>query len=281
MADPRTPVHELLRPHLKNGWNSAGLLAEFNRELDLLGAAKAAAKLPEIAPRPVETSLSFAQAQIDLDLLCLAFPANTRAGLTPWVDATRAACVRWGIDTFREVASFLANINVESRGLTALEENLNYSAQRMAEVWPGRYAVNPKAKVLVPNALAHSLARNPEKLASNVYANRMGNGPPESGDGWRFRGFGPKQLTGKDNQSAFATAMGMRVEDVPAYLRTPAGGMMSAGWFWKANDLDSKAATAGLADDRRAINGGITGLPEVERSFSRIIDELLRREREA
>lgn len=198
-----------------------------------------------------------------------------------WVEPTREACYRWGIDTFREVASFLANISVESAGLTILEENLNYSARRMAEVWPGRFAVNPKADVKVPNALAHSLANNPEKLANNVYANRMGNGPPASGDGWTHRGFGPKQLTGKSNQSAFAKAMGMLLSSVPAYVRTPEGGMMSAGWYWKTNNMDAKAATPGWKDDRIGVNGGTIGLPQVEVIADKVINELLRRERAA
>src|SRR3546814_5476386 len=99
------------------------------------------------------------------------------------------------------------------------------------------------------------------------------------GDGWKFKGYGPKQLTGRDNQTRFAEAMDMDVDDVPAFVRTPLGGMMSAGWFWKSHDLDAKAATPGLEDDRRAINGGTFGLPDVEAGFTRVIEELLRRER--
>lgn len=253
-------------------------------EMARLAAAKALAPpLPTVAPpKPaphINQDLSFAQRQIDIDLLCLAFPQNKRAALQQWVKPTQDACYRWGIDTFREVASFLANISVESAGLTRLEENMNYSARRMAEVWPGRYAIDPSAKVKIPNALAHSLAHNPEKLANNVYANRMGNGPPESGDGWRHRGFGPKQTTGKKNQQAFANAVGIPLADVPAYIRTPDGGMMSAGYYWKSNNLDAKAATPGWKDDRIAINGGTIGLPAVEDMADRIIEELLRRER--
>jgi putative chitinase len=288
MATPFNPLAQEVQRRLKARGHDLGTSGPNRDGIDGQAGDKTfsamLAELPDTTPHPVplkpaDTALSFAQRQIDLALLCIAFPQNTAAGLTPWVDATRNACVRWGIDTFREVASFLANISVESAGLTRLEENLNYSAKRMAEVWPSRYAVDPKAKVKTPNALANSLANNPEKLANNVYANRMGNGPPASGDGWRYRGFGPKQLTGKDNQSAFASAVGMRVEDVPAFLRTPEGGMMSAGWFWKANNLDAKAATPGVEDDRRAINGGVIGLAEVERIFGLLIDELIRREK--
>ena len=248
-----------------------------------LAAAKALTPIPKsvpIAPRPaprISQDLSFAQRQIDLDFLCLAFPQNKRKNLEQWVKPAQDACYRWGIDTFREVASFFANISVESAGLTRLEENLNYSARRMAEVWPGRYAIGGKA-ANGPNALAHSLAHNPEKLANNVYANRMGNGPPASGDGWRHRGAGPKQTTGKKNQQAFADAAGIPLADVPAYIRTPEGGMMAAGYYWKANNLDAKAVTPGWKDDRIAINGGTIGLAAVDAMADDLIEELLRRE---
>ncbi|AJA07478.1 hypothetical protein SKP52_02735 [Sphingopyxis fribergensis] len=249
-----------------------------------LFAAKAIAPAPVAPvvppPRPaphIDRDLSFAQRQIDIDFLCLAFPQNKRANLIQWVKPAQDACYRWGIDTFREVASFFANISVESAGLTRLEENMNYSARRMAEVWPGRYAIGGKASN-GPNALAKSLAHNPEKLANNVYANRMGNGPPSSGDGWRHRGFGPKQTTGKKNQQDFADAVGIPLADVPAYIRTPEGGMMSAGYYWKANNLDAKAATPGWKDDRIAINGGTIGLAPVEAMADDLIEELLRRE---
>ena len=229
--------------------------------------------LPAVYAKPISL--------IDATLLKIACPENGLAELDLWVEPTRAACKRWGIDMIREVASFLANIGVESRGLTRLEENLNYSAKRMAEVWPGRFAVNPKValKARQPNALAKSLANNPEKLANHVYANRMGNGPPESGDGWRHRGYGPKQLTGKTNHGLFAEAAGITLAEVPAYLQTRDGGMMSAGWFWFDNGMDALAATAGVEDDRQRINGGQTGVDDVRTRFNALVDELLRREK--
>lgn len=281
MTDPRTPIHDLLRPHLKQAWNVPSLLSAFNRELDLLGAAKAAAKLPEIALRPVDAPLSFAQAQIDLDLLCLAFPANTRAGLAPWVDATRAACVRWGIDTIREVASFLANINVESAGLTRLSESLNYSTEALIAKF-GRHRISVADAQRYGRNDSHPADQ--QALANILYGGEFGRkqlGNTQPTDGWDCRGFGPKQITGRANQTAFAEAMGMTLPEAQAYMRTPEGGMMAAGWFWKANDLDAKAATPGVEDDRRVINGGTFGLAEVEAGFDRIIDELLRRERTA
>lgn len=278
MADPRDPIFALLRPHLRNGWNEPGLIDAFNVELDRLGAPRAPAAVAVKPPAPA-ASMTFAQQQIDLGLLQLAFPANNAAGLAPWVAPTQTACVRWGIDTFREVASFLANINVESAGLTRLVESLNYSTDALiAKFSRARISIDD-AKRYGRNA-AHPA--NEEALANILYGGEFGRlnlGNTQPGDGWRFRGYGPKQITGRANQQAFATAMGMPLDQVPAFIRTPEGGMMSAGWFWKSHGLDAKAATPGVEDDRRAINGGVFGLADVERIFDLLIDELIRREK--
>lgn len=237
---------------------------------------------PPVEPKPVESAkLSFAQRQIDLDFLKIAFPAASAERLAPWVEPTRRACVKWGIDTYREVASFLANINAETNGLTTLEESLNYSCRALVAKF-GRHRIS--------EADAHRYGRcnghpaDQKALANILYggawgAKHLGNTQP--GDGWRFKGYGPKQLTGRHNQTEFAKAIGKSVDEIPAYVRTPEGGMESAGWFWKSNNLDAKAATPGVEDDRRAINGGTFGLPLVERIFDKLIDELLRREAEA
>lgn len=280
MTDPRKPIYDLLRPHLKNGWNDADLRDAFAKELDRLGVARAPAVI-EVKPPTPPADMSFAQRQIDLDLLQLAFPANNAAGLAPWVLPTQTACVRWGIDTFREVASFLANVNVESAGLTRLTESLNYSTDALIQKF-GRHRISVEDAKRYGRNRDHPA--NEEALANLLYGGEFGRknlGNTQPGDGWKFRGYGPKQVTGRANQTAFATAMGMQVEDVPAYIRTPEGGMMSAGWFWKSHGLDAKAATPGVEDDRRAINGGVFGLADVERIFDLIIDELIRRERAA
>jgi putative chitinase len=257
-------------------------VGRFNQAIDQVFVLAAAPESERAAPVAITTTaLPPVVEMIDAKLLKIACPENSEAELAAWVAPVRRACARWGIDTFREVASFLANIGVESRGLTRLEENLNYSAKRMAEVWPGRFAINPRAreKDRLPNALAKSLAHKPEQLANLVYANRMGNGPPESGDGWRHRGLGPKMITGARNHAALADGVGIELGEVPAYLQTKEGGMMAAGWFWKENNLDRYAATPGWADDREIINGGAIGLAEVSRRADAIIEELLERER--
>jgi putative chitinase len=219
------------------------------------------------------------QAMVDLDLLDLAFPANTRGNLVQWVDPTRAACVHWGIDTLREIASFLANINVESAGLTRLSESLNYSVEALIAKF-GRHRISVADAQRYGRSATHPA--NEQALANLLYGGEFGRkqlGNTEPTDGWDCRGFGPKQVTGRANQQGFADAVGMALPDAQAYMRTPEGGMMAAGWFWKTHGLDAKAATPGVEDDRRAINGGTFGLAEVEHGFNQLVEEMLRREK--
>lgn len=269
---------------------------------DMLGAAfraavTAARAVPPPAPVPAPVAeprqaaptkdlLSFAQRQIDLALLCIAFPANRPGELAKWVKPTQDACFKWGIDEFREVASFLANINVESAGLTRLEESLNYSVDALIAKF-GRHRISvadAQRYGRKTNARGIVIQRADQQALANIlYGGEWGRvnlGNTQPTDGWDCRGFGPKQVTGRRNQTRFAQAMGMTLPQAQAYMRTPEGGMMAAGWFWQSHDLDAKAATPGVRDDRIAINGGTFGLAEVEIGFDRLIEELLRRERE-
>jgi len=243
-------------------------------------AAMTAPPIEALKPRPpgaVGEPNSW-QRMIDLPLLKLAFPTNNEAGLAPWVEPTRAACIRWGIDLPREIASFLANISVESADLRRLSESLNYSVQGLLETF-GRHRIS------VDQAQRYGRAGNrpadQEALANILYGGAFGReqlGNTEPGDGWKCRGFGPKQVTGRANQQDFADAVGMTLEEAQAFMRTPEGGMIAAGWFWKTRNLDAKAATPGIEDDRKAINGGLNGVTEVDEAFRRVIAELLRRE---
>lgn len=214
---------------------------------------------------------------IDAQLLKIACPENSTTMLVGWADAIKLGCAKFGIATAREIACLLAQAGHESAGLTQLAENLNYSAQGLANTWPARYALDSHAAVKVPNALAVKIQRNPEAIANFTYANRMGNGPPESGDGWRHRGFGPFQITGKHNQAEFGAAVGLTVDQVPDYLRTTRGGAMSMCWFFQDHHLDDLAATPGCADETRAVNGGTLGLADRTRRFDAVLAELKRR----
>lgn len=224
-------------------------------------------------PKPID--------QIDLALLREAFPTNTTANLVPWIEPFQKACREFEIDTVREVASFFANIAVESNDLRQLSESLNYSVEGLLKTF-GRHRIS--------EADARRLGRKPgegplsqdrqRQIANLLYGGEWGKkalGNIFADDGWNFRGYGPKQLTGRANQQKFADAIGIPVDKVPDYLRTHEGGARSAGWFWKVNNLDAKAATPGVADDRKAINGGDLGLQLVEFRFNALIKLLLNR----
>lgn len=212
---------------------------------------------------------------VDVSVLSAACPRRHVLQLAPWLDPVKLTCAKFGIDTIRRVASFIATIGHECEFMPGREENLNYSAKRLTQVWPKRFA----NKAGAPNALALRLAGNPEALANVVYASRMGNGNEASGDGWRFRGIGPVQLTGRANHQAFADAMGMSLDEAEDYIRTIEGGVMSVGWFWRENGLSALADTPGVEDETRAINGGLVGLEDRRERFNRVVARLLQRER--
>lgn len=164
-----------------------------------------------------------------------------------WLPALQVACDKYNIGTPERVSAFLAQVGVESAGLTRLVESLNYSAERLAVVWPYRFAVDPKAANKVPNATAYSLAGNPVSLANNVYANRLGNGGPETGDGWNYRGQGPIMITGRANVSECSKSTGIDFVSNPSLLQTPEGGAESAAWFFSSRDCN-ELADFGLID---------------------------------
>lgn len=164
-------------------------------------------------------------------------------------------CDKYNISTPRRIAGFLANVGVESGGFNANVENLSYSAARMAAVWPSRYAVDPKAEELVPNALAVRLAYNPVALGNNVYANRMGNGPETSGDGYNFRGRGWMQNTGRTNYAAAAQRTGIDFLGNPDMMAANDGAAESAAAYWEANGCNSLMDSDAFSQTVTRING--------------------------
>lgn len=157
---------------------------------------------------------------------------------------------RFKIDNKTRMAAFLAQTGHESGGYRALVENLNYSAEGLLKTFP-RYF-----KTL---AEAQQYARKPDKIANRVYGGRMGNGAEHSGDGFKFRGRGVIQLTGKENVTTFARDMNMTVDAALAYLETDEGAVMSAGWFWSRNNLNQFADSGDFTTLTRRINGGLIG----------------------
>lgn len=171
-------------------------------------------------------------------------------------EALNFACARFGIKEPVQVAAFLAQCAHESCGFKATAENLNYSAQGLLRVFAKR----------VSGYDAPKLEHKPEDIANHVYSNRMGNGPKASGDGWRFRGRGFIQLTGRNNYTAFAKDLGdNEVLNNPDIVSTPKYAALSAAWFWEKNGLNATATD--VVATTKKVNGGTVGLEERKKLF--------------
>lgn len=176
-----------------------------------------------------------------------------------YVEPINIAMNRYTINTPQRMAAFVAQIGHESQRLTHVVENLNYSAAGLALTWPNRYRDRETGKA---NDLARKLHRRPEAIANNCYAGRMGNGDEASGDGWRYRGRGLIQITGRNNYAAVSHDLGINAITHPELLESPLYAAMSAGWFWHRNLLNIDADDGDIEGMTRRINGGLNGLQE-------------------
>lgn len=169
------------------------------------------------------------------------------------------------INTDARIIMFIAQVGHECQYFTDFEENLNYGAQGLANTWPKLYAVNPNAKVKVPNDLAKKLHRKPIEIANTSYAFKNGNGSIQSGDGWRYRGRGDIQITGRANYLLVDDDFNMngKILANPQLLIEPYWAIMSAASFWKRNGLNRWADSKNIVKARRVINGGVIGLEKV------------------
>ena len=173
--------------------------------------------------------------------------------LQNWYDALDSILPEYDINTPQRVAAFLAQCAHESGGFVFLKENLNYKAASLRKVFP---------KYFPDDAIAAAYANKPEKIANRVYANRMGNGPEESGDGFKYCGRGLIQLTGKDNYTFFAASIDVPVEEASEYLQTFEGAVQSACFFWDQNNLNTWADKGDILTLTKRINGGTIGLED-------------------
>jgi putative chitinase len=168
---------------------------------------------------------------------------------------------KFEINTPLRLAHFLAQCGHESGGFRATQENLNYSASGLKGIF-GKYFKEA--------GLAESYQRNPQKIASRVYGGRMGNGPESTGDGYKFRGRGYIQLTGKDNYTAFGKAIN---EDMTANPDKVAShyALLSAAWFFNKNGLhkiaDQGSTDAVVTSITKRVNGGTIGLADRIKHF--------------
>ena len=195
------------------------------------------------------------------------FPRNPDPEL--WAASMAEVFPTYEINTPMRIAAFLAQCGHESGGWTTFQENLMYSAQGLCGTFKKYF---PTIESATP------YARNPEKIANRVYANRMGNGPEESGDGYRFRGRGPIQLTGKSNYTQFAKDMfddWQNVIDNPDWVTEDKDfALMSAIWFWNKNKLNVQADAGDIKLMTKKINGGYIGLEDRIAHYNECIAEL-------
>lgn len=262
----RAPIFNAVAAMVPGIWNKPGLIAQMDALLDAAGVSD----IPSAYPFPISA--------IDAKTLKKVAPANvSEAALEAWVEPIQRVCLKYEINTIRRIAAFITTLAHEGGFIVGRRENMNYSAKRLSEVWPTRYAKNGVKGV--PNSLAIGLGGKPEFIANDVYANRMGNGPAKSGDGWKYRGNGPPQLTGFDNHRAFAEAIGKSVDDAVEYIGTLEGGIEAAAWFWEENDINRLADTPGISDETKRINGGTVGIGDRQAKFNTLVDELLAAEK--
>lgn len=187
------------------------------------------------------------------------------------LDYVQAALDRYEVTkTSNRVAHFWAQILHESTGLTALEENLNYSAEGLVRTWPNHF---PPKGTLDPNKLAH----HPEMIANEMYGHRMGN--LKEGDGWKYRGRGGIQITGYESYVTVTKLIKLHVPDVPDFSIQPdlvidpkwIYEVIAAKWYmcsYKGKSCNEWADSNNIEGVTRAINGGILGLKERTNLFS-------------
>ena len=168
-----------------------------------------------------------------------------------WLEPLTAAFNRFDINTPERQAAFIGQCAHESGGFKTLQENLNYSAKGLHATWPSRFA---------SEADAQPFHRNPEKIANKVYSGRMGN--TDEGDGWKYRGRGLIQLTGKDNYRLASDALGVDFVANPDLVLTKENAALTAAWYWNKRGLNKEADAKDFTGMTKKINGGTIGLAD-------------------
>lgn len=187
----------------------------------------------------------------------------TRGVALTWAVPLSNALALYGIDTPARLAAFVAQVGHESAGFTRTVENLNYSAQGLLATWPSRFT----------QALAQALARKPEAIANHVYGGRLGNRDP--GDGYRYRGRGLLQITGRVNYEAVRDQLRQSVPmvpdllELPETLAEPKWAALSACAWWHDHDLSELADRGAFDQITRRVNGGTNGAADRRARYER------------
>jgi putative chitinase len=193
----------------------------------------------------------------------------TNKEVEAWCDELNKALPKYDITTDERIAGFVSQCAHESMDFNAMSENLNYREETLNKVFPRYFGPGKR------NAAEY--ARNPEKIANYVYmdefrTSKLGNTQP--GDGWRFRGRGLKQLTGRDNYTRFAKDYSMTAEEAAVWVETKEGALASALWFWNTNKLNPIADTGNVAALTKKINGGDIGLADRQTRYAKAMAAL-------
>ena len=234
----------------KNGLTADGIVGDGTWG-KIMGGSSTPAPTPQPTPQPTPVAsvggLNLAKLKGHVPDAVIAMIPDTAA--------------KFQINTPLRLAHFLAQCGHESGGFRVTSENLNYSAKGLMGIFK---------KYFPTEAIANQYQRNPQKIANKVYANRMANGSEASGDGFKFRGRGYIQLTGRDNYTQFGKAIG---EDIVSNPDSVSGkyALLSAAWFWSKNGLnklaDGGASDAVVTSITKRVNGGTIGLPDRIKHF--------------
>ena len=179
-----------------------------------------------------------------------------------FVPVLNTAMSRYQIVGAKRMAAFIAQVGHESGQLTRLVESLNYSTDALRKTWPSRFDVD----------LASAVARKPEQIANIAYGSRMGNTAP--GDGWKYRGRGLIQITGKNNYRACGEALGLDLIAQPELLEKPQHACMSAAWYWASRGLNTLADAGSFSKITNRINGGQNGAADRQALYTRALKVL-------
>lgn len=179
----------------------------------------------------------------------------TNKDVQEWYDIAVEIFPSYGLISTNRIAGFMAQVGHESGDLKVIQENLNYSEQNLLKTFPKYFT----------KATAKQYARKPEMIANQVYddanrTNKLGN--TQVGDGWRFRGRGLIQLTGRWNYDKFGKSIGKTAEEAAVYMETKRGAMESALWYWKSNNINRFADADDIKGMSKAVNGGDIGLAD-------------------
>jgi putative chitinase len=201
---------------------------------------------------------------ITLDQLKKILPLNKE--LDQWLPLVNTILPQYGVSSKEQIAAFLAQTGHESLDFTVLQENLNYGTAGLLSTFSKYFT----------DETAESCSRKPSTIACKVYANRMGNGDEASGDGWRFRGRGILQITGRTNYTACSQALfgDATLITNPDKLLDKYWALASACWFWQKNNLNAFATSASFSTLTQRINGGQNGASDRLKRFQRALATL-------